>query len=134
MYLGDSKPFIDKQFNILYGEKFKENNDYKFLCLLIEEFPEFKLSAGLPLYFFNSASEIIYDIFANYNVVNAIKIKDDKFFKFVNFLEAVSKNKDFYHCVIYVYESIIGFGDIENIQSYFGSTTQEIWNKYKSNI
>ena len=123
---------IKNQFQIYYS-KFGDVNDradFKFIMMLTDKFPNFEISNGFPEFLLNDVWEIIYDIFANYNIKLAIERKNEEFLKFVDFIEECANDKNFKHCVEMVFDGIYGVIGKSELYSIFKDKTVKIWEDY----
>ena len=108
----------------------EERSDYKFIMSLCKSFPNFEISDGFPHYLLGDFWEIIYDIFANYDVKLAIKNHDETFYNFINFVEEYSKLSEYKRCVECVFDGVYGFIGVTDLYKVFGEETVKIWKEY----
>jgi len=123
---------VKKEFQKSYMKfgKVEDRADYKFIMMICNKFPNFQISNGFPKYLLADEWEVVYDIFGNYDVKNAIDNRDEIFFKFINFVEDCAKNSEFKRSVECVFDGVYGILGISDLYGVFGKNTIQIWREY----
>ena len=123
---------IKNEFQKAYAKfgNIEERNDYKFIMMICEKFPDFEMSVGFPKYLLADEWEVIYDIFGNYDVKTAIEDRDKTFHKFIDFVEDCAKKPDFKRSVECVFDGIYGIVGVSDLYKVFHETTTKLWKEY----